>query len=734
MAYGAAKTYPLKLGGVRTNARRYNIRVMKFFLTLFGVLPMAVVLAGDGDALTAAALAESLDRASRCAFSLRVLVSSVVRHSPQESFLSVSDDSGSIFLFCQHGPNTPLLSPGDVIEAQGRLQTIREIPTPVPIITNAVVRARQTPRPAIDVSIQDVNRGLFNWQPVRIRGLIRDAFRSETSREWGILSICDEESILRIHVPLSGTSLEALSRLTGRIVCAEGFPNPHSGSFRIFAGCDFQCPGLSHIKIIDNSDSDHFSVPSAGTLLHKSPLQIATSGRVKASGTVLCTWSGNRAIIATDTVGCIQAQFSGTNLPPRQTHVEVSGFPQSDLFHLLLTQAEWKPDGGEVRRTSKVLKLTAHDIFPERSGSASYAQARLHGHTVSISGRVHRLTDERLHAGTILIDDGNLIFSVDVSSVPAVHDKLEVGCQIAVTGICLINAEYWRPGRVIPQLRNFSVIVSDEKDIEILSYPPWWTPIRLLFLVCVLLAVLMAILVWNASLRRLATRKGRDLMREQLSLVSAELKTEERTRLAVELHDSLAQNLTGVSLEIDTASKLADEDHCAMLAHLSTAAQSLKSCRDELRNCLWDLRNRALEAKTMDEAIRQTLVPHVSGVGLSIRFNVPRECISDNTAHAILRIIRELTLNGIRHGGATKIRIAGSVEGDRLFFSVRDNGRGFDPDAAPGFDKGHYGLLGIRERIDEFEGEFSLTSAPSKGTKAVISLKAPQEIIGVTAP
>lgn len=205
------------------------------------------------------------------------------------------------------------------------------------------------------------------------------------------------------------------------------------------------------------------------------------------------------------------------------------------------------------------------------------------------------------------------------------------------------------------------------------------------------------------------------------------MKTEERTRLAVELHDSLAQNLTGVSLEIDTAMKMMDEDSPATRKHLGIAAQSLKSCRDELRNCLWDLRNRALETRTMDEAIRQTLAPHVAGVVVAVRFNVPRERISDNTAHAILRIIRELTLNGIRHGGATKIWIAGSIEGGRMHFSVRDNGRGFDPDSAPGFGEGHYGLLGIQERIDEFEGEFILKSSPGKGTRATVSLNVPQE-------
>ena len=129
----------------------------------------------------------------------------------------------------------------------------------------------------------------------------------------------------------------------------------------------------------------------------------------------------------------------------------------------------------------------------------------------------------------------------------------------------------------------------------------------------------------------------------------------------------------------------------------------------------------------MDEAIRQTLAPHVAGVAIAVRFNVPRERISDNTAHAILRIIRELTLNAIRHGGATKVWIAGSIEGGRMHFSVRDNGCGFDPDSAPGFNEGHYGLLGIRERVDEFEGEFALKSSLGTGTKATISLKVPQE-------
>ena len=211
-----------------------------------------------------------------------------------------------------------------------------------------------------------------------------------------------------------------------------------------------------------------------------------------------------------------------------------------------------------------------------------------------------------------------------------------------------------------------------------------------------------------------------------LAKFSTELKVEERTRLAVELHDSLAQNLTGVSLEIDTAGKLAETDPKAMREHLGQATRTLKSCRDELRNCIWDLRNRALEEASLDEAIRQTLAPHVVGVDVAIRFNVPREMISDNTAHAILRSIRELAINAVRHGKATKIWIAGSIDGDNLLFSVRDNGMGFDPATSPGFAEG---LVGITERIEALEGEFNIESSPGSGAKATARISARRETL-----
>ena len=129
----------------------------------------------------------------------------------------------------------------------------------------------------------------------------------------------------------------------------------------------------------------------------------------------------------------------------------------------------------------------------------------------------------------------------------------------------------------------------------------------------------------------------------------------------------------------------------------------------------------------MAKAVLKTLQPVVNDSRLTVRFNVPRTRLSDNTAHALLRVIRELVVNAIRHGNASSVKVAGTIDGDKLLCSVTDNGCGFDPDTAPGVLQGHFGLQGIQERINEIGGTFEITSAPSKGTKATISVPIPHE-------
>lgn len=87
-----------------------------------------------------------------------------------------------------------------------------------------------------------------------------------------------------------------------------------------------------------------------------------------------------------------------------------------------------------------------------------------------------------------------------------------------------------------------------------------------------------------------------------------------------------------------------------------------------------------------------------------------------------MRIVRELAINAVRHGHATDIKVAGSIDGQALLFSVRDNGCGFDPDNVPGPQQGHFGLQGIRERIRKLNGSMTIDSSIGHGTRVAVKL------------
>ena len=306
----------------------------------------------------------------------------------------------------------------------------------------------------------------------------------------------------------------------------------------------------------------------------------------------------------------------------------------------------------------------------------------------------------------------------DANIQSADHSDL-VGCDVAITGLCNPDEGGARHhfGRML--------IAGGFSHIEILRRPPWWTPLRLTTVIITLVLFLAAVVGWNICLRRKVERRSLDLLKEHRARVESELRVDERTRLAVELHDTIAQNLTGTTLELNTVEQLFKDAPSAAIQHLSLAIKTLIACRKELRNCLWDLHSQALEEGDMNDAIRRTIEPHVEDVALTIQFNVPRSLFTDNTTHTLLCIIRELVLNAIHHGHAKTIKIAGCREYGRLIFSVNDDGCGFNPDLAPSVTSGHFGLQGIRERVKKLKGTVGIASSTQNGTTVTIGFELP---------
>ena len=126
----------------------------------------------------------------------------------------------------------------------------------------------------------------------------------------------------------------------------------------------------------------------------------------------------------------------------------------------------------------------------------------------------------------------------------------------------------------------------------------------------------------------------------------------------------------------------------------------------------------------MTEAIIRTIEPHKGNAAVTVRFNVARSLFTEPVTHAILRIIRELVSNAVRHGHATHVQVAGELRDGVVRFSVRDNGSGLDVSRTPGPSQGHFGLTGIRERLRHYHGSITAESEPGKGTKMTVTMKA----------
>ena len=638
------------------------------------------------------------------------------------SILVAEDKSGGALLSCPtrtHGAKN--LALGTTAEFTGYVHR-QIIDGYGASITSIKILGQGIATPPFEAEISDILDGKFDLRPIRFTGMLRDVAVSETAPHWLILVVYGRKERIYVSVPASAGSRTRLEGMIGSRISVLGTCVPFDPSVRQRTGRTFKVTSADDIRANTPTPND-LNAPDISTIQFTRPEQVLALGWHSVTGRVVAVWQNQHALLKTSGGGIVGLDFSGA--PPRYgQRILAVGLPESDLLRINLTDVSWSDLPSSAEEPDPPTAVTPQKILPKRDGF-ELVESKYHGNPITLVGTIRNVSSDesqRFH-----VDSNGHLVTIDASACPEATCELSVGCRISMSGTCVIESEYRHQSSVFPQMTGFFLVLRTPADITILAHPPWWTTGRLISIIGTLLAILVGILIWNTTLRRLASRKGRELMREQLGHVKAELKTEERTRLAVELHDSLAQNLTGIALEIDTAAKITDENRDAMMAHLGIAARTLKSCRDELRNCLWDLRNRALEENTMDAAIRRTLSPHIAGINLVIRFNVPRARISDNTAHAILRIIRELTLNGIRHGKATKIWIAGSLDGTKLKFSVRDNGSGFNPEEAPGFALGHYGLLGIRERIDAFEGEFQIDSTPGKGTKATIAILAPQE-------
>jgi two-component system, NarL family, sensor kinase len=222
-------------------------------------------------------------------------------------------------------------------------------------------------------------------------------------------------------------------------------------------------------------------------------------------------------------------------------------------------------------------------------------------------------------------------------------------------------------------------------------------------------------------LSTIASQVGIAIERARLAEDATRLaRAEERTRIAREIHDTLAQGLTAIALNIEGALHRLETHPDQARERLERALAMARENLEDARRSVLDLRGASrLEGKPLAEALAGLARSFTSDSGVPVHVEAKHtERLPMRTESELFRIAQEALTNVRKHAHASKVELSLRTRGATLSLSVRDDGRGFSPRGRRPDGSGH-GLVGMRERAKLLGGRIEVTSAPGKGTRIV---------------
>jgi len=202
----------------------------------------------------------------------------------------------------------------------------------------------------------------------------------------------------------------------------------------------------------------------------------------------------------------------------------------------------------------------------------------------------------------------------------------------------------------------------------------------------------------------------------------------ERGRIAREIHDTLAQGLVGISVQLELVNRLLASSVDSARAQLDQARKLVRDSLTEARSSIWDLRSQA--AETEDFATRLSRMAATATQNAVPRIRVKSKVsgtyrpLAPKTEAELLRIAQEAVTNAVRHARPAQIAVELRFSARDLEMTIQDDGCGFDgqPHPQSSGPDGHFGLTGMRERTSEIGGTLAIESAPGKGTRVTANV------------
>ncbi|MEM0895375.1 MAG: sensor histidine kinase [Verrucomicrobiota bacterium] len=393
--------------------------------------------------------------------------------------------------------------------------------------------------------------------------------------------------------------------------------------------------------------------------------------------------------------------------------VEVAGFPTTENVNVVLQQSTIEKLESSTAPPPTPLTLEALKTGERDSDFVSF-EAKLERLADTDNGKIFFLTIEDTTIPAILEspdgDDAPVI-------IPDTH-LYKSGATLGVEGILTVaEGKLLRYPWGFFEPQSSVLLMNSARDITLIRRAPGSLTSLLVRTIIILSIIMLLALVYLWSLRGQVSHQT-DIIKDQASRDAA---SEERHRIARELHDTLQQDLAGVRLQVNTAlSRMKRTPERAEEA-LELAQKMVERSVRESRRSVWDLRSSTLANESLETAIQEKIdelrTEHSGNIDILFETSGSPFPIKSLVKHDLLRITQEAVANALVHANARKVEIELAYKTDTIELRIRDDGDGCELVVAERLQEdGHFGLTGMRERTRRHGGAFSFTSVPSEGT------------------
>ncbi|MGH8019409.1 MAG: sensor histidine kinase [Opitutaceae bacterium] len=592
------------------------------------------------------------------------------------------------------------LEPRDRVSVSGVLRQAGFSPWMTP--HRLVVLGRGTYPEAQSASYSVLASGVADNQWLEIEGVVRAAELLDPP-DFVALDLCMTGGNLRVLVNHSpGARFDSLVDAEVRL---RGVAAVNVNTHGHVVEPTFRVPSFAEVAVTQPAPTDAFSQPLVPVARVMRSSQVPSRRhRVRTSGVVTRRVSDTMFFVRDGSLGLKVETQQPVAYRPGDA-VEAAGFPAMSEGLAVLQYA--------------VSRVMSHGPPPEPSRPAM--AALLEGlHNSDLVGIRARLVDWVVAGSriTLIFQAGDHLFKgllIKPESAPL--SLPEKNSLVNVTGVCIISEleDTW-----FYQPRSFLLLLADFADVELVQAPPWWTPERLWRALAIACAVLLTAASWVWLLRRQIDRK-RAVIEQQARHAAA---LEERSRIARELHDTLEQGLTGLSLQMKAMETDLGDGPSMARSRLQFARQMLRQSRALARNAVREMRVEATPARLdLVEGLKRIADSwnHSGALTVEVRIAGNSRPLPPQVERHLLGIGTEAMTNAVKHGCAGAIRVEVDFRPADIAIRIKDNGVGFDPAQHLEESSGCFGLLGMRERVRELRGEIHIHSQPGQGAEIVVT-------------